>query len=335
MRSDGGLGMAVKPVTACLVVGLVAMAAACGGSDDAQGPTTTTSPTTTRPTTTTTTLPEGWAAVIAKMATAAAVPASSLKPATLYDAAVDACDELGRMDLTPPGDVDELDSFADGVLGVAPSGIEPAGFGEMVAVGIEFVCPDLEFGNGQFRQAIPALWREAVGRWLDRHSGAGAEAAYLAAVRPSKPNARDEDLLSDGYDLCHAIPARVDDPDPYLWTELVDMLGSLDTSSILYVSYDQYAMAVTHLCPAKKAVLDEAKAASRPHIGSGTWEVGKDIPAGTWQTAGDLTDCYWARLTPSGDIIDNNFASSAREISVTVKTGELFEVDGCGVWHLK
>lgn len=76
-------------------------------------------------------------------------------------------------------------------------------------------------------------------------------------------------------------------------------------------------------------------------MSSGTYEIVKDAglgkevaPPGTYETSGDLSDCYWERTTEGGDIIDNQFATAARKIRVTVRAGELFTSQGCGTWSL-
>ncbi|MFF7764307.1 hypothetical protein [Streptomyces griseorubiginosus] len=58
----------------------------------------------------------------------------------------------------------------------------------------------------------------------------------------------------------------------------------------------------------------------------------QEIAAGSYRTQGDLSDCYWERTSQSGDIIANNFATQARSITVTLRAGELFHSEGCGVW---
>lgn len=69
----------------------------------------------------------------------------------------------------------------------------------------------------------------------------------------------------------------------------------------------------------------------------GVHEVGADIPAGTYVSSRGVKDCYWARLTPGGDIIANNFISYAlKGATVTVRKGEVFEVhENCGTWRKK
>ncbi|MFJ8677233.1 hypothetical protein [Streptomyces sp. NPDC093589] len=58
-----------------------------------------------------------------------------------------------------------------------------------------------------------------------------------------------------------------------------------------------------------------------------------EIAPGTYRTTGDLDGCYWERSTRAGNIIANNFASAAREITVTVRaTDGLFKTENCGTW---
>lgn len=46
-----------------------------------------------------------------------------------------------------------------------------------------------------------------------------------------------------------------------------------------------------------------------------------------------MKDCYWERTTKSGNIIDNNLATSAREITVTIRTSDgQFTSERCAVW---
>ncbi|MGW6455522.1 hypothetical protein ACWF94_06260 [Streptomyces sp. NPDC055078] len=59
----------------------------------------------------------------------------------------------------------------------------------------------------------------------------------------------------------------------------------------------------------------------------------QEIAPGTYRTKGDLEDCYWERTTRSGEIIDNNFATSAQVITVTIRASDgQFTSEGCGTW---
>ena len=93
-------------------------------------------------------------------------------------------------------------------------------------------------------------------------------------------------------------------------------------------------LAVTSVCPDAPHADLLAKIASGEAFRAGTWEVGTEIPPGTYRSSGDTEDCYWARLTRNGDIIDNDFVSTAVDgIVVTVRSGEVFESErGCEYW---
>ncbi|MFD8516580.1 hypothetical protein ACFV27_37250 [Streptomyces antimycoticus] len=97
------------------------------------------------------------------------------------------------------------------------------------------------------------------------------------------------------------------------------------------------------LCPKYAKEIRAAlggKAATRT-MSSGTYRIvkgaglGEDVaPPGTYRTSGDLEDCYWERTKRDGTVIDNQFATAAKEIRVTVRAGELFTSRDCGTWAL-
>ncbi len=97
------------------------------------------------------------------------------------------------------------------------------------------------------------------------------------------------------------------------------------------------------LCPKHASEIREAlggKAAVRT-MGSGAYRIvtgaglGEDVaPSGTYRTSGDLEGCYWERTRKDGTVIDNQFATAAKEIRVTVRAGELFTSRDCGTWSL-
>ncbi|MGW3401200.1 hypothetical protein [Streptomyces zhihengii] len=72
---------------------------------------------------------------------------------------------------------------------------------------------------------------------------------------------------------------------------------------------------------------------------SGTYDVASEpsesaITPGRWRATGDLEGCYWERTTRSGEIIDNHFATSAREITVTIRASDgQFTSERCGTWE--
>ncbi|MEU2981473.1 hypothetical protein ABZ678_32195 [Streptomyces hirsutus] len=99
---------------------------------------------------------------------------------------------------------------------------------------------------------------------------------------------------------------------------------------------------IPQLCPKRWPQVERAMNKTyKRAISNGTYDVaakgGPEVmPPGTYRTdggpLGDITDCYWERTTGSGEIVDNNFATVARSITVTVRRGELFTTSDCGVW---
>ncbi len=62
-------------------------------------------------------------------------------------------------------------------------------------------------------------------------------------------------------------------------------------------------------------------------------EAEETIPPGTYRAKGRMENCYWERTTKSGDIIDNGFATSAQEITVTIRASDgQFTSRDCAVW---
>lgn len=60
--------------------------------------------------------------------------------------------------------------------------------------------------------------------------------------------------------------------------------------------------------------------------------VGEDIPAGVWTVHGAPSECYW-KISRDGhpeSIIDNNIGGGTQR--VTLRKGQDFESQGCGVW---
>ena len=67
-------------------------------------------------------------------------------------------------------------------------------------------------------------------------------------------------------------------------------------------------------------------------FGDGTWEVGVDIQPGKYKTAGS-SDCYWKKLSASGDIIDNEIVHGPSTI-VIESSVFTFSSNRCGTWQL-
>ncbi|MFC8531958.1 hypothetical protein [Nocardia sp. NPDC057227] len=96
------------------------------------------------------------------------------------------------------------------------------------------------------------------------------------------------------------------------------------------------------ICPDQQSVLDEALSGnprminlrSGKHFVSQTYDpTSPVVQPGTYSTTKAVSDCYWERLDPQGEILDNNFVSFAREVTVTIAaTDGAFNSRNCGDW---
>lgn len=81
---------------------------------------------------------------------------------------------------------------------------------------------------------------------------------------------------------------------------------------------------------AERAASEKATAEGR-QVGPGNYLIGVDVQPGTWQTVGDkVTDCYWEVSDAQGNILANNFVSTAPQFTINVPAGPGgFTVQGC------
>lgn len=93
------------------------------------------------------------------------------------------------------------------------------------------------------------------------------------------------------------------------------------------------------LCPEWAKAVKAAFSGTYPvWISDGTFKVTSHraddaVPPGTYRTTGDLSGCYWERTRANGDIIDNNYATAATRITVTIRSSDdLFTSTDCGTW---
>ncbi|MFH9425949.1 hypothetical protein [Streptomyces sp. NPDC017529] len=94
------------------------------------------------------------------------------------------------------------------------------------------------------------------------------------------------------------------------------------------------------LCPKWWPVAKKALAGGFVRsYGDGTYTVkakpqgDEEIAPGTYRVK-DVKDCYWERTSKGGEILDNQFATAAQQITVTVRsTDGSFTARGCGQWR--
>ncbi|MFJ3283284.1 hypothetical protein [Streptomyces halstedii] len=144
-------------------------------------------------------------------------------------------------------------------------------------------------------------------------------------------------------DVCESLPeSAVDSSSRPQW---------LAESGVLEGSGEEMLLAgVPKLCPKWTKVVKEAVSGDyeRWFLSGGTYLVSSKpptaeqleenpstatIPPGTYRSKGAMEDCYWERTTEAGEIIDNNFATSARSITVTIAASDgQFTSERCAVW---
>ncbi len=95
---------------------------------------------------------------------------------------------------------------------------------------------------------------------------------------------------------------------------------------------------VDEFCPDRAKTLEAAVAGTYERwITDGTYEVGSgadEVRPGTYRTTGALRDCYWERTSKAGEPLDNQFATSAQRVTVTVRSGDgQFTSRSCGSWR--
>ena len=81
---------------------------------------------------------------------------------------------------------------------------------------------------------------------------------------------------------------------------------------------------------ADRQEMDKAIAEGR-QVGPGHYLIGVDVQPGTWQTVGDkVADCYWEVSDAQGNILANNFVSTAPPFAIEVPAGPGgFTIQGC------
>ena len=103
--------------------------------------------------------------------------------------------------------------------------------------------------------------------------------------------------------------------------------GESEPGATITVTQDVAGPVVTETVTAKPPQPEDV-------IEEGTWAVGQDVRPGMYKIIEPIAgDCYWeiTRLGNPGDIIDNDLPTGGRP-TVTLRKGQEFTNQGCGVW---
>lgn len=98
-----------------------------------------------------------------------------------------------------------------------------------------------------------------------------------------------------------------------------------DMKATALAGVELYAKTKAEEAASKKAIAEGRQ------VGEGNYLLGVDVQPGTWQTVGEkVTDCYWEISDAQGNIIANNFVSTAPQFTLEVPPGPGgFTVQGC------
>jgi hypothetical protein len=95
------------------------------------------------------------------------------------------------------------------------------------------------------------------------------------------------------------------------------------------------AKAALTICPDAPRAAELRLFSERKVLPGGSFVVGVDYLQGTYRTAPGVQNCYWERVTANGTIIANGFVTFAPNgVTVTIRDGEGFTSDNCGMWTL-
>ncbi|MFD4795871.1 hypothetical protein [Streptomyces anulatus] len=142
------------------------------------------------------------------------------------------------------------------------------------------------------------------------------------------------DEVASAYvaDICGTLSAQEESgADPVEWLTLNET--DAEHAAVLKAG-------VPLLCPEWSKTVTEVLGAGVRFYSDGTYRVMANpgsaadaIAPGVYRVVGALEDCYWERTSKGGEILDNGFATSARDITVTIASSDgQFTARGCGVW---
>lgn len=137
-------------------------------------------------------------------------------------------------------------------------------------------------------------------------------------------------------DICDSLPEQSKNWSPAQW---LAEGGYMDADGQKILKFG-----VPKLCPKWMPTVKAAVSGDyERYISSGEYEVKahpkpskagadvEEVAPGTYRATGRFEDCYWERTAANGDIIANQFVTQARELTVTLRAGELFKND-CGTF---
>jgi hypothetical protein len=176
--------------------------------------------------------------------------------------------------------------------------------------------------------AVPTTTRVAL---TPRTAPASGIESYLyEAERRGATGYSDDELVEAGQTACRLVPlsdrlSAISAVTAGVGGDVGAATAIVDAAKGSLCATAQYESALRTTTPASTGPVTS--------FGSGTYEVGVDVAPGEYRTPG-TDSCYWARLRNNDgsrdDILDNSFGAGPQV--VTLRDGEFFENQGCGMW---
>jgi hypothetical protein len=91
-------------------------------------------------------------------------------------------------------------------------------------------------------------------------------------------------------------------------------------------------MLLVHSRGRSKTATSEAHAPLTAPRGDGSYLVGLEIAPGIWESTGTGSDCHWARLDGSLEVIDSHFGAAGGTVTIQ-QTDYRVEFANCGSWR--
>lgn len=206
----------------------------------------------------------------------------------------------------------------------------------------EFGCMTVDGHDPVYFSSFDEVWAQGAAvqycKITDRAGDVYSE-QELAAIEYKKTvvfRGTDKEWLDFAYESCLKIDAHTNGVN-------FDAMGYAEAAVALCPNAPHAAAMQANIEASRsnraEREADEAAVANGQAFPSGSYRVGVEggIPPGTYVSESDapLLSCYWERLDSAGEIIDNNFATDAYRLEVTINASDYsFSTDGCGTWKL-
>lgn len=206
-------------------------------------------------------------------------------------------------------------------------------------VGVQFTFTCRNNGERVLLHSLEEVWalpKDDVGCRVFK--GPGTLSTFQTVALQAAYGDADSEKLVDLYDLCASTTNAQSNG------VFVDAAAEMEMLAAFTLCRDHPNAAIFNEILADKEAEGAQQAAAQAEedarrqahadgtiVDDGHFLVGKDVQPGTWQTESvKVTNCYWEVSDAQGDIIANNYISTAPQLTITVPTEAAgFTVRGC------